>query len=184
VRRAGIRLLVLAITTMSVLAAAAPNAAAADTVSGQLVATVLTKDVWPKFQTRFAGTPVADLEITKARCPRRVSTKTGTRFTCTAVIDDQRAKFKGRIRKDGSPFFHLGSLILFPDKLAAFTEQAYQEQRGSVGTATCSDRKIIVTEPGPSGAVDCEVADASGTTSTATLTLDKNANITDITFAP
>ena len=181
--RVGIRLLVLAITMMLVLATVA-STAAADTVSGRLVAPVLVKDVWPKFQTKFAGTPVAELEITKARCPRRVSTETGTRFTCTAVIDGQRAKFNGRIRKDGSPFFNLGSLILFPDRLEAATEQAYQEQRGSAGAATCANRTVVIAAPGPSGAVDCQVADASGTTSTATITLDENANVTDITFAP
>jgi hypothetical protein len=178
------RVLALAVALCSLLIGLAP-AAAADTVSGPRLASILTEQWWPATQEKIlAGTPLADLDLTRARCPRKVSTEQGTRFTCTAVIDGQRARFDGRIGASDKVFFATGSLMLLTDKVQALVEQSYQAQRGAAGTATCSSRTLIVTAPGPKGAVQCKVTDASGVTSTATLTLDKNADPTDISFSP
>jgi hypothetical protein len=182
--RIGRRVAALTVALCSLMIAGAP-AAVADTVSGSELASALTEQWWPKTQQKvFAGTPLAELDLSKARCPRKVSTTKGTRFSCTATIDGQRSRFDGRIGASDKVFFATGSLMLFTDKVQGLVEQEYQEQRGAAGTATCSSRTIIVTAPGPRGAVECRLTDPSGATSTAILTLDKNAEPTDISFSP
>ncbi len=128
-------------------------------------------EITESLQAEYVG-----VSVERVTCPDDVKVEEGATFTCTTQIDGQDFAVTVTQEDDqGSVRFAKAQAAIKVEDAEAFIVGEYRKQ-GTVVTVGCSDKEILVADPGST--IECLVAPEEGDGTTAVVTVqDVNGNV-------